>query len=792
MSPVSFPTLQLLRPVLATVTAASFFVGGPVFAENSDFHCLVADPALTAQKLNLSLKLGRATYVGKVLELDQPWESPSYLLQFLGSVVTNPGTGQLRMYYELAVPGQEMERFVAMATSTNGTNWTKTALNVTGKPYTTSPSNNFVNLPQTWMGGPCVFVDPNAPANSRFRMSVTVDESSLYALSSADGVNWNSAGTIEVMTGSDHGLDSLNVTLWDPTTLQYSEYGRYWYPGAGSISWGRRGVYRKDSNAWDGTVGTWSGARQMILDPISLIPPGSTNYFDLYTPGVQIYHGQYVGLPAMYYHPGSWTTSGPVYPTFMYSRDGRSWSFPDPYHSMLDLSAHGQNEGNFGQAYPAAAMFERNSLWYIYYSYFPENHNSTSPSSGQIYLATIPEDRFVGLQAAPASGGAWTTCAMALPSDPGQLLVNAVVGGSLRVEVLDPATGQPFAGLRETNGVSITPGDYLGALARWDGADSLNALAGRTVAFRFVMDDVTIYSFRFSGGAPTFPDSIRRIGGEIRVENTTSASPALFLDDGLEDDAAGANPNAPTAGSWVRPSQTTRGATVINYVTPGSFSGTNCLRIQRTTGQPNTAQIEASFGTIPIGNTLHVMFAFRYESTGTSSTIFRLMSGTTQRAAIVGEPDYSVPNFYTLNGANAARVNSSLAVTPGAWQTIGIQYTSGSSDLTLTVNGASEPLVGAVTGGTVDRIRFDTASQGTTYYLDAVRPLLVSIEALPDKNQKLTFDGGPGGRYVAQAATNLTDWISISTNLVTGTESFIYPDLTATNHTKRFYRGVSQ
>jgi len=74
--------------------------------------------------------------------------------------------------------------------------------------------------------------------------------------------------------------------------------------------------------------------------------------------------------------------------------------------------------------------------------------------------------------------------------------------------------------------------------------------------------------------------------------------------------------------------------------------------------------------------------------------------------------------FFTLDGNYAGEVDSSLPVTPGTWQTIKIEYTSGSADLTLTVNGSSETLVGAVTPGTVDRIRFQTGNNNSTYYLD--------------------------------------------------------------------------
>ena len=236
-------------------------------------------------------------------------------------------------------------------------------------------------------------------------------------------------------------MDSLNTTLWDSKTQQYTEYGRWWYGGGYG---GRRGVYMKQSSTWDGT---WTGSRQFILDPANNIPAGSTNYFDIYTPGVQQYYGQYVGLPTIYHHPGSWSTSGAVYPSFMYSRDGANWSIPDAYQPIIDLSAHGQNESNFGQAYTATSMVDRNGQLYIYYSYFPENHNSSNNSaSGGIYLATLPEDRFEGIQSAPGSVGTWTTSAITLSNDPGHLILNALVEGSLRVEVLDALTMTPLAG----------------------------------------------------------------------------------------------------------------------------------------------------------------------------------------------------------------------------------------------------------------------------------------------------------------------------------------------------------
>jgi hypothetical protein len=188
----------------------------------------------------------------------------------------------------------------------------------------------------------------------------------------------------------------------------------------------------------------------------------------------------------------------------------------------------------------------------------------------------------------------------------------------------------------------------------------------------------------------------------------------LFLDDGFEDDTVGAAPNAPTNGSWTG----IAGVTVINDLTPGPFNGTNYLRIQRNTGGPATAQIYAEFPTVIIGNTLTATFALLYETNGTTtSAAIQLFSGVTQRAIVYAEPYYGFTNFYSINDS-AEQIQSSLAITPGAWQTIKIEYTCGSTNLTLTVNGTSETLTNAVTPGVVDRIRFGTGSTNSIYYID--------------------------------------------------------------------------
>ncbi len=457
-------------------------------ATDSDYRYLAANPELRADLQNASAVMGQAQYVGKMLERDQSWEA-DYKLIYPGSIVIAPDTGQWRMYYEMAKSNKE--RCVAMATSDDGINWTKPALNVTGTTYASNANNNFINLPQTWMKGPCVFVDPTAPADQRYRMSVSVNEAVMYSLTSPDGVNFQHAGTIYVKGSESIVLDSHNTSFWDPATGQYAAYMRWWYPADGG-SPARRGVFAEWSADWEGT---WDAAREFTIDPKDVYGPG-VGKPDIYTPGVMPYHGQYVGLPAIFFHPGG--QDGALYPTFMHSNDGSDWHFEDGYQPIIDLAAHGQNETTFGMAFPATSVVEADGELYVYYSYFQEQHHETR-SSGEVHLAKLRADGFVGIESAPGEIGTWTTSEITLPDEPGRLVVNSIVGegGSLLVELLDPLAMQALEGFAADDGLTIGPGDYIDERVLWQGISDLNSLSGRTVALRFVLDGATIYSFSF-------------------------------------------------------------------------------------------------------------------------------------------------------------------------------------------------------------------------------------------------------------------------------------------------------
>jgi hypothetical protein len=210
----------------------------------------------------------------------------------------------------------------------------------------------------------------------------------------------------------------------------------------------------------------------------------------------------------------------------------------------------------------------------------------------------------------------------------------------------------------------------------------------------------------------------------IKVVNTTTNA-TIFSDNGFEDDTVGNNPDAPAIGTWTTPASSATGSNVVNDAAPGPYDGLNYLKIMSATSSATSAQSDATFiSALAEGETMKASFAFQYESTGTSSAAFRLLSGSSVRCIIIAEPDYSVPDFYVFAGSttSAPQVFSSLPVNTGHWQTIDIEYTYGSSDLTLTVDGVSETLASAMRSGTttLDGIRFNHASIGTTYYVDGL------------------------------------------------------------------------
>ena len=91
---------------------------------------------------------------------------------------------------------------------------------------------------------------------------------------------------------------------------------------------GRRGVYMRQSNSWDGV---WTAPRQFVLDPANVVPRRQHKLVrHLYRPTCNHTMVSMSACRRCIITREVQVRVVPSYPTVMVSRDGRNWSFPAP------------------------------------------------------------------------------------------------------------------------------------------------------------------------------------------------------------------------------------------------------------------------------------------------------------------------------------------------------------------------------------------------------------------------------------------------------------------------------
>ena len=319
------------------------------------------------------------------------------------------------------------------------------------------------------------------------------------------------------------------------------------------------------------------------------------------------------------------------------------------------------------------------------------------------------------------------------------------------------------------------------------------------------------------------------IDGEIKVESTTNVvvNTQILLRDNFQSDAATTNGSTadfdPTiglgdmGGTWdIREGSTANAlplaVQVINSITPADTNGitgpNNYLRIYRGGGVSSTGKPYATGWTTAntADQVMQLDMLVWQPSPGNGNTSAGLMN-----VMFGGAPQNNPSQATWLNSVSAWAalsdgIQSPIDLPDDQWNTVRMVVNLSSSfaqagvpatNYTVSINGVTVLTNGFYTPhNTVQSVLVGLEGANENFdYLDDVliqiisKPLTVSIQTLPDKNQALTFTGTPDTAYVVQAATNLTDWVSISTNTTDSAGQFIYSDLTATNHTQQFYRG---
>jgi hypothetical protein len=374
------------------------------------------------------------------------------------------------------------------------------------------PASNLINIEPhpgmrdgKWYRSGPVFFDDHAPRESRYKLSWRVYDD-IYVATSADGLNFVTHGK-----AIKHKADTQHSAFYDPFKGEYVIYGRKrgdWETGDTD----RRGVPRHSSKNW--TDLPWTSIGHVVIDPMDVWDYTQRVRPEVYAPAIQIYHGQYIGLPSIFFidherkpvpRPDRKGT-GPFYPMVMHSHDGIRWTFPHLSHPIIDIEPHERvstyEQATFkgkevGMVCSASNFIEDGDRLLIYYTVREENHYEPCPPNRRsLHVAFMRVDGFASIRTQGDAPGEWITAALSVPEEAEALRVNADVSGTLRVEVLDALTDRPVHGLSLSDSAAFA-GDNTSHTMEWNGG-SFKDLAGKAVKLRFVVEDGSIYSFSFN------------------------------------------------------------------------------------------------------------------------------------------------------------------------------------------------------------------------------------------------------------------------------------------------------
>lgn len=338
-------------------------------------------------------------------------------------------------------------------------------------------TNNNLILRQYAAHNFCVFIDPNAPLDQRFKAVGGSDKDNLHGFSSADGLHWSpvSEGPLAVKGK----FDSVNVALWDPHAQCYRLFSRYLDESAGPgqgiraiqsctsddfIHWSEPVPHRYDDGIplehfYTNATLPCPGAEQILLSfPMRFVPDRTKN-----TEGMD--------------YPGDGISDA----VFMSSRDGTHWdrTFMEAW---LRAGPETRNWTHRNQT-PAVGIVETANEWSLYAA----SHYGWA--SNRLQRLAVRPHGFASVRAG-YHGGEFTSKPLTLTGDALRLNYATSAIGSIRIEVQN-AEGRIIEGFALEDSEPLF-GDELDAA--WP-AD-FSSLKGQNVRLRFVLQDADLFALR--------------------------------------------------------------------------------------------------------------------------------------------------------------------------------------------------------------------------------------------------------------------------------------------------------
>ena len=419
-----------------------------------------------------------------VLEREKPWEQGS--VSYMGTMRDGD---KFRAYYRCReLPSrEETEKQVtkgndgeitAYQESDDGIHWEKPNLGI--MEYEGSKDNNIV-----WMGpganmAPFKDRNPNTPENERYK--ALVRKKDLWALVSADGLNWRLMQEDPIST--DGPFDSFNISFWDPWREEYVAYTRGTAGNEGDFFGGVRWIRRTTSKDFR----NWT--------PLEDIDAGDTPFEHLYTNACVAYErapGTYLMFPSRFVPdrepkpdwPGGAGVSDIV---FMSSRDGIN--FDRSFMEALIRPGSDRNNWHERGLYIDPGLFETSPTELSMYG----SEHWRLPTI-RIVRYTFRMDGFVSLNA-NYSGGEVVTNPFVFDGQQLELNYSTSAVGSVKVEIQDD-NGIPIPGF-SLNDCPEMFADLIDGKVTWKNGENVSRLAGKSVRLRFALKDADLYAFKFN------------------------------------------------------------------------------------------------------------------------------------------------------------------------------------------------------------------------------------------------------------------------------------------------------
>ena len=391
--------------------------------------------------------------------------------------------GKYRLWYESYQGGaSDYDVKTCYAESDDGFTWKKPHLGIF--EYQGSKNNNVVYVHGH---GATIFIDPTANAAERYKMvflsQVPMEivngkqlDAFVFGAVSPDGLHWRRLAEPLIKQTSD----TQSVAEYDPVRGKYVAYLRSWDPQTRGGAGGRRIVVRTESTEF----GSF-GAPTPVLTLGPEDPPDADIYTNAYRRWPEASRAHLM-IPAIYHRSSDFVDL-----RLAVSRDGVRWQFApgDPFMAVGEPGS-----GYEGSIYAGCGTVTvGKGMWAFPVARCHNTHNMY-PRQGNLWLALLREDSFVGLEA-ESEGECWTQPATFEGS---RLLINSwgMTGARVTIEITGEI-GKPFPGysLVDCDGLS---GEQLWSPMTWRGNSGVGALQGKLVRLHFKLNRVRLYAFRFA------------------------------------------------------------------------------------------------------------------------------------------------------------------------------------------------------------------------------------------------------------------------------------------------------